>query len=163
MGYYQEIQAGDGRPAVQIEAPNIVYQEEEPVDENYDPTDFLHNLGAPQTMETVEQQHHHHQQQQPVLVQEGEGVVEATISMPDEVHEAIDLGNHQDQQLLLQQQQKPTVDVINDDLNITDESDDEDEESQNAPPTLDDKTVVAPPAPSLIPEPPPLDEDGIWF
>ncbi|XP_059084202.1 transcription initiation factor TFIID subunit 1-like [Tigriopus californicus] len=154
MGYYQEIQAGDGRPAVQIEAPNIVYQEEEPVDENYDPTDFLHNLGAPQPVEAMEQQ------QQPILVQEGEGVVEATITMPDEVHEAIDLGHLQEEQQL---QQQPAVDVINDDLNITDESDDDDEESGDAPQNLDDKTVVAPPAPSLIPEPPPPDEDGIWF
>ena len=28
---------------------------------------------------------------------------------------------------------------------------------------IDDKTVVAPAAPPLVPEPPPPDEDGIWF
>merc|ERR1719510_2894519 len=50
-GYYQEVQAEDGR-SFQIEAPNLVIQQhqeevnidEEEVDENYDPTFFLQNL-----------------------------------------------------------------------------------------------------------------------
>ena len=50
-GYFQEVQAEDGR-SFQIEAPNLVIQQhqeevnidEEEVDENYDPTFFLQNL-----------------------------------------------------------------------------------------------------------------------
>ena len=49
LGYYQEVQAEDGR-SFQIEAPNLVIQQqeevidEEEVDENYDPTFFLQSL-----------------------------------------------------------------------------------------------------------------------
>ena len=49
LGYYQEVQAEDGR-SFQIEAPSLVIQQqeevidEEEVDENYDPTFFLQNL-----------------------------------------------------------------------------------------------------------------------
>eukprot|EP00095_Tigriopus_kingsejongensis_P010565 maker-scaffold2286_size17589-snap-gene-0.4 protein:Tk10565 transcript:maker-scaffold2286_size17589-snap-gene-0.4-mRNA-1 annotation:"transcription initiation factor tfiid subunit 1 isoform x2" len=148
MGYYQEIQAGDGGPAVQIEGPSIVYQEEEQVDENYDPTDFLHNLGAPMPLNP--------EQQQPVPIQEGEGVVQAIFNMPAEVHETMGVPHMHVSAPL-------PVDVVNDDLNISDESDDDDDDGNNGGSQVDDTPMVAPPAPSLIPEPPPPDEDGIWF
>ena len=59
QGFYQEVQGGGDAPSFQIAAPNLVIQtqaqeevvEEEAVDENYDPMDFLQSLpgaAAPQ-------------------------------------------------------------------------------------------------------------------
>ena len=174
-GFFQEFEAGG--QSVQIEAPHIVYQgeeaanievsetveEEQVVDESYDPTDFLHSLG---------------QQQNFANTGSANNVVEAVVEMPEIVSvgpgaEVIAEG---------------PIDVINDDLDISDS--DEDEEQPQLPPPppqalelvnetggeqqqqssseadhleVDERTVVAPPAPSLIPEPPPPDEDGLWF
>ena len=122
---------------------DVVVQGEEEIDENYDPTDFLHNLGHPQ---------------------------EATSHQPPEVGATemptYDVGDHDGERVPVELHHAedgsmiinpvPTaapvsVDVINDDLDISDSDEESDQPSSGGHHQ-----------PS-VPEPPPPDEDGIWF
>ena len=122
----------------------VVVQGEEEIDENYDPTDFLHNLGHPQEAA------HGAGQQSPEV---GE------TEMP-----TYDVGNHEgkrvpvelhhaeDGSMIINPVPAPvSVDVINDDLDISDSDEESDQPSSGG--------HHQPSAP----EPPPPDEDGIWF
>ena len=127
----------------------VVVQTEEEVDENYDPTDFLHSLGQPQEAETSEVVHE--EEPQPVADvtpfdvgdQDGERV-------PVELHHAEDGSMIINALPTSEELVSVPVDVINDDLDISDS----DEEMSSDP---------APSAGQHQAEPPPPDEDGIWF
>ena len=146
---------------IQIEAPNVVIQqevveEEEEVDENYDPTDFLQDLANPAAAATTTTTAD--QVIENVVVQPGGEAI--NIEMPDIVNlppPPPELQQQQPPEGESEQQQQPQpqqlMGALADDLDISDSDEEE----------LDDKTVVAPPAPPLVPEPPPPDEDGIWF
>ena len=204
MGYYQEIQAGDQN--IQIEAapfsvgiPHDAQQqqqqeqyhhhehhqpmeqpppeeEEQQVDENYDPTDFLNNLGGLGRPAGGQEEnnmlagagdvhpHHHHPQAQQIT--EGMEVVADNIQMPDFVHNEAhpsDVGGGGGGTASLNALQ-PAIDVINDDLDISDDSDDDDlggpqQQNQQPPP----QEQQPPPPPPPAPEQPPPDDDGMWF
>jgi hypothetical protein len=126
---------------------DVVVQTEEEVDENYDPTDFLHSLGQPQDAESSEAQP---AELLPVAEvtpfevgdQDGERV-------PVELHRAED-GTMIINALPAADLVSVPVDVINDDLDISDS----DEEMSSDP---------VQPVGQHQAEPPPPDEDGIWF
>ena len=131
---------------VQIQAPNLVIAnpeevlEEEQVDENYDPTDFLNAL--PMQSEG---------QPDP---SGGEIISDVTAAINEAVNNAQDLP-----------QETNTDDLIAGDLDISDDSDEEMNEV-SAPPEEPQQVQAQPPPPSEDANQPPNsegDDDGIWF
>jgi len=124
----------------------VVVQGEEDIDENYDPTDFLHSLGQPQESAAPGPSQHSpdpgaaDMPTYDVGDHEGERV-------PVELHHA------EDGSMIINPVEAAaaaSVDVINDDLDISDSDEESDQPSSGGH------------HPSA-PEPPPPDEDGIWF
>ena len=141
----------DGSGQVQIQAPDLVIAnpeevlEEEQVDENYDPTDFLMGMGNMQTEE------------QPNDPSGGEIISDVTAAINEAVNNAQDHPGPETN----------TDDLIAEDLDISDDSDEEmaeDASAQEQP--LQAPPQAQPPPPSEDANQPPNsegDEDGIWF
>jgi len=121
----------------------VVVQGEEEIDENYDPTDFLHNLG-------------HQQEAAGQETPEVGGTEMPTYDVGDHDGERVPVELHhaEDGSMIINPVQPAapvSVDVINDDLDISDSDEESDQPSSGG--------HHHPSAP----EPPPPDEDGIWF
>ena len=164
LGYYQEVQAEDGR-SFQIEAPNLVIQqqeevfEEEEVDENYDPTFFLQSLQPTSASGPASEAG------PPGPGGDSTTIVTGTIDVSAAINAAID--NTEDVVVNLEPTEivegqslsnlemltsdgtivpaNNALDVITEDLDISDDSDDEDHEPME---TNQDSAKPEPPPPS---------------
>ena len=122
----------------------VVVQGEEEIDENYDPTDFLHNLGQPQEVDAGQHPAEANAEEMQ-MYDVGENVT--GVGVPVELHHAED-----GSMVINPIPPASSVDVVNDDLDISDSDDDDESEQQQA----------GSHQPHAAPDPPP-DEDGIGF
>merc|ERR1712062_964109 len=144
----------DASGQVQIQAPNLLIAnpeeelEEEQVDENYDPTDFLTSGAFALPIQNEEQ---------PNDPSGGEIISDVTAAINEAVNNAQDHPGPETN----------TDDLIAEDLDISDDSDEEmaeDASAQEQP--LQAPPQAQPPPPSEDANQPPNsegDEDGIWF